>query len=168
MQDIPSILCRLVCHPNLDTYFSWPGFFILSAFVTQVAGYHDILQFAAWAPVFFNLIYISPLYIILNTATSDKRLIWLALWTFFITNWIGQDYYSPQGLNFFFYLTILAIMLKWFKVQPKARSPLWTSFLRRFGRFTPLCREIIYIWLITPEHTNLSSTMAACRTTCPF
>ena len=38
--------------PNLDAYFNWPGFFVLSAFVTRVAGYHDILPFATWAPVF--------------------------------------------------------------------------------------------------------------------
>ena len=29
--------------PSLDAYFSWPGFFVLSAFVTQAAGYHSIL-----------------------------------------------------------------------------------------------------------------------------
>ena len=50
--------------PNLDAYFNWPGFFILSAFVTRVAGYLDIYFFGLWAPVFFNLIYLGPLYII--------------------------------------------------------------------------------------------------------
>jgi hypothetical protein len=33
-------------NPNLDAYFSWPGFFVLAALVTQLAGYHDILSYA--------------------------------------------------------------------------------------------------------------------------
>src|SRR2546422_651786 len=106
--------------PNLDTYFSWPGFFVLSAFVTQVAGYQSILSYAGWAPVFNNLIYVGPMYMIFTSFTTDKRLIWLGLWFFYLTNWIGQDYFSPQGLNFFLYLVIIAILLKWFKIPPKA------------------------------------------------
>ena len=90
-------------NPDLDAYFSWPGFFVLSAFVTRVTGYQDILPLAAWAPVFFNLIYLGPLYMIFTSATTDKRLIWLGLWFFYLTNWIGQDYFSSQGFNFFFY-----------------------------------------------------------------
>src|SRR5437660_744485 len=92
--------------PYLDAYFSWPGFFVLSAFVTQVTGYHDILGFAAWTPVFFNLLYLAPMYMIFTSATSDKRLVWLGVWFFYLSNWIGQDYFSPQGLDFFMYLVI--------------------------------------------------------------
>ncbi|HYU76851.1 MAG TPA: hypothetical protein VEL31_29640, partial [Ktedonobacteraceae bacterium] len=56
--------------PNLDAYFSWPGFFVLSALVTRIAGYHDILSYAGWAPVFFNLIYAGPLYMIFTSAST--------------------------------------------------------------------------------------------------
>ncbi len=106
-------------NPNLDAYFSWPGFFVLSAFVTRVAGYQSILSYAGWAPVFYNLIYFGPMYMIFTSTTTNKRLIWLGLWFFYLTNWVGQDYFSPQGLNFFLYLVIIAILLKWFKVPPK-------------------------------------------------
>ena len=34
--------------PSLDAYFSWPGFFVLNAFVTRVAGYQTILAYAGW------------------------------------------------------------------------------------------------------------------------
>ncbi len=119
--------------PDLDAYFNWPGFFALAAFVTQVAGYHDILSYAAWAPVFFNLIYLGPLYIIFTTATTDRHLVWLALWFFYLTNWIGQDYFSPQGFNFFLYLVIIAILLKYFKgslLPHKTTGRSFTSFFR--------------------------------------
>jgi hypothetical protein len=107
--------------PSLDAYFNWPGFFVLSAFVTQVAGYQSILSYAGWAPVFYNLIYFGPMYMIFTSTTTNKRLIWLGLWFFYLTNWVGQDYFSPQGLNFFLYLVIVAILVKWFKIPPKAR-----------------------------------------------
>ena len=136
--------------PNLDAYFSWPGFFILAALVTQLAGYHTILQYAAWAPVFFNIIYLPAIYVIFTTATTDKRLIWLAVWFFYLTNWIGQDYYSPQGMNYFFYLVIVAVLLKWFKVPSTTQPPFWAKLIGRFGRFSPLAQKL-YEWIIAPE-----------------
>src|SRR6266487_849605 len=109
---LPDIMRTGSVDPGLDAYFNWPGFFVLSAFVTQIIGYHDILPLAAWAPVFFNLIYLGPLYMIYTSATTDKRLVWLGPWFFYLTNWIGQDYFSPQGFNFFLYLVIIATLLK--------------------------------------------------------
>jgi len=139
-------------NPYLDAYFNWPGFFILSAFLTRAIGYHDVLSFAGWAPIFFNLIYLGPLYVIFTTATKDKRLVWLGLLFFYLTNWIGQDYLSPQGLNFFLYLVIIAMLLKWFKVtsvkQPYVqrlyRRPLRPLFslVQRFYKWTT--RPVIF------------------------
>lgn len=136
--------------PGLDAYFSWPGFFILSAFLTRIAGYHDILSYAAWAPVFFNLLYLGPLYVILTTATRDKRIIWLAIWFFYVANWIGQDYFSPQGLNFFLYLVIIAILLKWFKRSASIPPGQQTRWWRRLGRLSPLVQRL-YEWLRAPD-----------------
>ncbi len=136
--------------PGLDAYFNWPGFFVLSAFVTQVVGYHDILPLAAWAPVFFNLIYLGPLYMIFTSATTGKRLVWLGLWFFYLTNWIGQDYFSPQGLNFFLYLVIITILLKWFKVTTGAQRHIPGRLWQRLWHFSPLVQKL-YIWLTAPD-----------------
>ncbi len=141
-------------NPYLDTYFDWPVFFILGAFVTRTAGYQSALSFAGWALVFFNLIFLVPMATIFSTITINKRLIWLGLWFFTLTNWIEQDAYLPQAMNFFLYLVIIAILLKWFKIpravqvqphpQPQGqRSP-------RQGRFSfPLQR--LQAWLTAPE-----------------
>jgi hypothetical protein len=110
-------------NPRLNAYFNWPGFFILGAFVTQVSGFHSAIAFAAWSPVFFNLLYLGPVFVILSAGTSDRRLVWLGIWFYFLTNWIGQDYFAPQALNYFFYLVIIAILLKWFQVT--ANQPHW-------------------------------------------
>jgi len=136
--------------PDLDAYFSWPGFFILSAFVTQIAGYHSALDYAVWAPFFFNLIYLGPLYSILTTATTDKRLVWLSVWFFYLTNWIGQDYFSPQGLNYFLYLVIIAILLKWFKVPSSSASHAKTRQWLFLGRLAVFARKV-YDWAVMPD-----------------
>lgn len=136
--------------PYIEAYFNWPGFFILSAFLARIAGYRDILSFATWAPVYFNLFYLGPLYIIFTTATTDKRSIWLGLCFFYLTNWIAQDYYSPQGLNFFLYLLVLAILLKWFKRQVPTPLHEHTAKRRRSGRLSPIIGPI-YAWLIAPD-----------------
>ncbi len=136
--------------PYLAAYFNWPGFFILSAFLTQIAGYHDILGYAAWAPVFFNLIYLGPLYVILSTATKDKRIIWLGLLFFYVTNWVWQDYFSPQGLNFFLYLVIIAILLKWFKNPAPTVPHQQTPPRRRLGGLSSLVSRL-HGWLTAPD-----------------
>ncbi len=145
-------------NPNLDAYFSWPGFFVLSAVVTTLAGYHSVLSFAGWAPVFYNVIYAGPLYMLFTSASTNKRLIWLGLWFFYLTNWIGQDYFSPQGLNFFFYLVILAILVKWFKAPPLKTSSKIQTYLSKQrqwhrGRFT-FSLQSIYARLVAPNEMS--------------
>jgi len=99
-----------------DPYQNWPGFFALSAFFNGIAGFVSTLSYAIWAQLFFNLLYLGPLLLILKSCTGDRRLIWLGVWFFYLTNWIGQDYFSPQAMSFFFYLVILGVCLTWFKV----------------------------------------------------
>ncbi len=136
--------------PNLDAYFNWPGFFIYAAFLTKIAGYASILPYAAWAPVFNNLLYLGPLYMIGTTFTNDKRIVWLSVFFFFVTNWIAQDYFSPQGFNFFLYLVMIAILVKWFKVPvPKKPRELGRRW-RLLGPLLPLARRF-FSWLTAPD-----------------
>ena len=46
----------------LNAYHNWPGFFALAAFATEIAGLPNPLAVAAWAPVFFNLLYLGFLH----------------------------------------------------------------------------------------------------------
>lgn len=133
--------------PNLDAYFNWPIFFITSAFVTRISGYPSILSYAAWAPVFLNLLYLGPLFNILRAVTANKHLVWLALWFFYLTNWIGQDYYSPQGLAFFLYLVIIAMLLRWFRVRADTKHIRWDDFLSHLPSFVGKW----YRWFATPD-----------------
>lgn len=111
--------------PMLDARFNWPGFFSLTAFATQVAGLESALALMSWTPVFLNLLYLGPLLAIFSAVGEDARLRWLGVWFFYLANHVGQDYFSPQGLNYFFYLVILAILLGWFRAKTVGESLLW-------------------------------------------
>ncbi len=101
--------------PGLEARFDWPGFFVLAAFLGQACGLGSTLDLAGWAPVYFNILYLAPLALIARTVTRDPRLVFAAVWLFEIANWVGQDYFSPQGLNYFLYLVIIALILTYFR-----------------------------------------------------
>ncbi|MHB1339935.1 MAG: hypothetical protein ACYCYG_14095, partial [Bellilinea sp.] len=125
-------------NPRIDAYFNWPGFFIMGALVTQIAGLSSAVPFLSWAPVFFELIYMGPLFIIYSSLTDSKRLVWLGIWIFYITNWVGQDYFSPQGLNFFFFLVVLAVLIRWFR--PSTIMKQWFSGSKILNKFPKINR----------------------------
>jgi O-antigen/teichoic acid export membrane protein len=93
-------------------YHSWPGFFAGTALLTELVGARDAVGLATWAPVAFNLANLVALRYLLRALTADRRMVWLALWIFSISNWIGQDYFSPQAMAFVLHLTILGIVMR--------------------------------------------------------
>jgi hypothetical protein len=123
--------------PEIDAYFSWPGFFALSALLTEIAGPGTSLDLIAWTPVVVNLLYLPPLLLILRAASPDQRVVWLAVWFFYLTNWIGQDYYAPQAFAYFLYLVIIAIVLTWFGRDPDPIRPLPRSWFLPFKPVVP-------------------------------
>jgi hypothetical protein len=142
--------------PHIDAYFNWPGFFVLNTFMADSAGLHSAVSLGAWVAVFLNLLYFGPLMMIFTAATDNKHIAWLAIWVFYLGNWIGQDYFSPQGFNYFLYLVILAILVKWFKTTSAEEKKL-ADF-----RWSPVRRiqEFINTWLTRPENPNAPSNPA--------
>jgi len=116
--------------PLVDARFSWPLFFTWGALVTQVAGISNAIVLLPWAPIASNLLYLVPLFVIYRTFSSDQRLIWASLFVFFATNWVGQDYFSPQAFNFLIYLAVLAIVLRWFGTRT---TPGWIDRMVRWS-----------------------------------
>jgi hypothetical protein len=100
----------------LNAYHNWPGFFALGALLTEAAGFKSALSFASWGPPFFNLLDLGALLLIFNTFAQDRRLVWLSVWFFYLMNWVGQDYFSPQAMSYFLSLVVLGICLQWFPV----------------------------------------------------
>jgi hypothetical protein len=111
--------------PNIDAYFNWPGFFILTAFFTKMVGVDNALSFLDWAPVFYNLLFLGPLILLMRSSTIDPRHLWLGIWIFYLANWVGQDYFSPQATTYFLYLVILGLLATWFRVEDAGRVVTW-------------------------------------------
>ena len=114
-------------NPALDAYHNWPGMFVLASSLANAVGLDDLRPIALWAPVWFNLLYLPALYVLLAGLTDDRRAVWLAILLFYVTNWIGQDYFAPQALGFFGYLVIAAVVVRWLAARdpaaPRAGAP---------------------------------------------
>lgn len=139
---------------TIDAYFNWPGFFAFVSFLLHVAGLDSALSLGPWAPVFFNLLYLGPLLMLLGT-TPRRRLVWLAIWFFYLSNWIGQDYLAPQALAYFSYLVVLAVVVRWFASRPVGSRMVATRFFPRSaeGRKTALMFVVVLVFIgIVPSH----------------
>jgi hypothetical protein len=119
-------------HVLLDARFSWPGFFAMVGFVTRAAGIEDLEPLMHWSPVGWELLYLAAYYLILRVMWAGWRAKWLAAWLLVAANWVGQDYFAPQGFGFLLYLLFLGILLNWFMParDEELRQP-------RLGRWSP-------------------------------
>ena len=133
-------------NPNigeLAAYQNWPGFFALVALIVKVGGFGSALAFASWAPLFNNLLFAAAAMLIFQSLSTDRRLSWLAVWIFCATNWVGQDYFSPQAMSYFLYLIVLGIALRWLRPSPELPYGVRSSHTRapRSQRKLPVVRR---------------------------
>ena len=118
--------------PGLDARFAWPGFFALFGFVMRAAGIDDPSAILKWTPFVSNLLYLLPFVLILRQLVATTRARWFAALLFILVQWIGQDYFSPQGFTFALYLVFLAILMRWFgRAEPRTAPLPAKGFLRR-------------------------------------
>jgi O-antigen/teichoic acid export membrane protein len=109
--------------PFLDARWSWPGFFALAAFVAQACGVTDLTEVIRWWPLTIQLLYLAPMFLLVRSLRASWRAKWTGVWIFMLSGWVGQDYFSPQGFTYLFYLAFVAILLVWFR----APRVLWTK-----------------------------------------
>jgi GT2 family glycosyltransferase len=105
-------------------YQDWPGFFTLNGMITSASGLASPLSYASWAPFVNELLYAGPLWLIFRELTPSARVRWSALFLFYIGNWVGQDYFSPQGFAYFLYLVALAVVFSRFLRPARQLHPL--------------------------------------------
>jgi hypothetical protein len=108
---------------HIDIYQNWPGFFAAAAWLDKVAGVASPLSYARWAQLVFELAALPLLYLIYRALALPPRQRWVALLLYSASNWIGQDYFSPQALGTLLSLGIMALALRWMGVwSPPGRS----------------------------------------------
>jgi hypothetical protein len=96
---------------NFDARFSWPGGFSIAAVFVAFTGQVNALGFLRWFPVAIELAYLAPLLVIAKFSGVNKRAGWLGVALYYSTNWIYQDYFSPQALGYLFFLVAIAVVL---------------------------------------------------------
>jgi ABC-type amino acid transport system permease subunit len=93
-------------------YHSWPGFFGGDALLTELTGRSSLLPLATWTQLALNVFDLLAARFLIRSLTDDRRVVWLALWLFFVTSWVGQDYFSPQGMVFPLYMVLMGLVLR--------------------------------------------------------
>ena len=116
-----SILAHGAVSTQGDIYDRWPGTFALAAAFARVTG-SDPMSFAAWFEPVFTLLDALVISAIATTVTRSRRVALLTpvVWT--CANWLGQDYFSPQGFAFLLSLVMLLVALKWLLPSAYARG----------------------------------------------
>jgi hypothetical protein len=111
---------------SIDIYNNWPGFFALAAWFGRIAGYVSPLVYAAWFPLFFNLLASLELWFAFRALPLTDRERWLALFLFAAGNWVAQDYFSPQAMGFVLGMGVFAMALHWLRDH---RPPRWIGLV---------------------------------------
>ncbi|TWF85886.1 hypothetical protein FHX78_112844 [Streptomyces capillispiralis] len=118
---------------DMAVYDQWPGFFAAQAALVRLLGVESTAMYMAWWPLVSSLMLLLPLLLIYRTFTEDRRLIWTAVWLFYVANWVGQDYFSPQSVAFALHLGVLAVVLRRYGRSGGARGrrgqAVWTAVL---------------------------------------
>lgn len=123
-------------NPSIDIYQNWPGFFAFAAWLDRVAGVGSPLAYAKWAQVAFELGALPLLYLIYSALGLSLRQRWVAILLYSASNWIGQDYFSPQALGTILSLGIMAIALRWLYPVAHTGEPATVSLpIRHKDRF---------------------------------
>jgi hypothetical protein len=120
------VIANLQAHGRVtdpsDLYQEWPALFAAVATITGVSR-DSALQFAAWAPLAFELAETLVVVAIFRTMTSDRRVPYLAALLFqCAVTWVGQDYLSPQAFAFLLWLGIMLVVLRF--LAPGAQAAL--------------------------------------------
>ncbi|MFG2723380.1 hypothetical protein ACGFW5_34530 [Streptomyces sp. NPDC048416] len=108
---------------NMAAYDQWPGFFTLNAGLVRAFGVDSAASYLNWVPLFYGVVLIPVLVLIYRTFAEDWRLVWTGVWIFEVANWVGQDYFSPQGMALILHLAVLAVVFRHF-VRPGAAGEL--------------------------------------------
>ena len=98
--------------PYSLAFHNWPGLFILTAEVMQIAGLEELTQpVLSICPFLLQLLLLLPLYVFLKNLLGEERsnYCWAGLWLFCLASWLGIGY-GARGMALFLSFTLLAVI----------------------------------------------------------
>lgn len=107
-----------------DGRYSWPGSLAVGALLTQLAGAVTAAEIVRWAIPAFVCLWALGVHAVAAAYSDSPRVRWLATWTFLALNWVSQDYWSSQALNFLLFVVTVAAVATWFPRRERGpRTP---------------------------------------------
>jgi hypothetical protein len=156
---------------SIDIYQNWSGFFALAAWFGKVAGVSSALAYAKWSQLVIELASLPLLHLIYDALPLTNRQRWVALLLYAASNWIAQDYFSPQSLGILFSLGIMAIAVRWLSTalypggrphaanRVKRNAPTMPFFMPRRPGF--VCSALCLLYFILTFTHELSPYILA-------
>lgn len=138
-------------HPSVDIYNRWPGLFALAAAFSRLTG-TDALGYAKWFELAFTLIDSAIVAAIARSISRDTRVAAGSALLFAVSNWVGQNYFSPQALAYTLYLTALLVLLRGLS-SPTAVSPWIARRLEAITRRPQKAPRLAQPGLATPSQS---------------
>ena len=133
--------------------FSWPGTFSMFALLVGFTGKTTAIPLLRWFPLGIELAYLPALVAIARASGVSKRVGWLGIAIFYGTDWIYQDYFSPQAVNFLMYLVVVAVVLTCWRPLATAAAGTAPALRARFGSLRDAVRprrllgyESVAVW----------------------
>ncbi|MDL9945568.1 hypothetical protein QSJ19_08165 [Gordonia sp. ABSL11-1] len=97
--------------PNgTDIYAQWPAFFVTSAWFSEVTGLDPMTMAHVFAP-FVHLVLAVIVYSAARVLGQGRRVALVAVFFAEVTNWVGQDYFSPQAWTLLLAFGLLTLLL---------------------------------------------------------
>lgn len=137
---------RLLVAPG--GYLDWPGAFLLFSMLGQLgsASLDSVMNVSSFVMM---LLYLPPLYVFLRNVLGESRpnFCWAGLWVFSLVSWVPEGYFSPQGIAFFLFLIMLALMTT-------------SGFWKKNPRWLPLTISVVVVGAALVVTHLLTSALA--------
>jgi len=119
-------------NPTLQWVHAWPAFSIVfSALVqtTALARTPGEQVFLSLYPTLSNIAVFFPVFGFIRMVIPQERVRWIAVWLFYIANWIDQFFFSVQSFGFFTFILLILVAFKIMDLRGRGNSWLYVSML---------------------------------------
>lgn len=105
------ILRNARINKEIIPFYNWPSFQIFISIFVNITGIDPNILIGLTSPTVLEIMYFLPLYMFFDSMLNMQQK-WLAIWVFYIANWIGRGYLSSQALGVFFFVLIIALCVR--------------------------------------------------------
>lgn len=146
-QSVDQITQNMHIDPSIQWIHNWPGFSVMYSVLVTVAQIPGQFIMGIY-PTLFNVMLLFPILMLFNSVMENKKLVWVAVWAFYLINWIGQDYFSMQSLGFIAFVLSFVILLRLNNSQ-NGFSRRWLFLLVMFFTLSVISHALTSILLLT-------------------